>query len=121
MPVLEQGRECERLRLAPVDAALLQRLAATLELPQQLGVHDEAVRDGEQLLVQRPQALLLDRRPDRSAGSGALDRLGGDRRRRLGLVDHLAQPVVRITQHLRDRLGHRRLLAGGDDAVRGQP
>ena len=37
-PVDEERRERERLRLAPVDAALLERLATALELPHELRV-----------------------------------------------------------------------------------
>ena len=55
--VLEQGRERERLGLPPVDPALVERLAAPLELLRELRVHLEAVGDAEQLLVQLAQTL----------------------------------------------------------------
>ena len=55
-PVLEQRRVGERLALAPVDPAVDDRLVTPVELLGELGVDREPGRNGEQLLVQRPQA-----------------------------------------------------------------
>ena len=52
-PLDQQARERERLRLAPVDPAVVQALAPALELLQQLLVALEALRQLQQLLVQR--------------------------------------------------------------------
>ena len=51
-PLDEQRREGERLGLAPVDPALLERPAPSLELAHELRVRREAVGDAEQLLVE---------------------------------------------------------------------
>ncbi len=63
-PLDEQRRERERLGLAPVDAALVERDAATLELPRELRVDGEAVGHAQQLLVQLAQLGLRDRGVD---------------------------------------------------------
>ena len=56
MPVDEQRRERERLGLAPVDAALVERVAPPLELLHELRVRREALGDAQQLLVERRAA-----------------------------------------------------------------
>jgi len=54
-PSTSSGREREALRLAPVDAAFLDRDGAPRELLRQLRVDGEALRHGEQLRVQLAQ------------------------------------------------------------------
>ena len=46
-PLDEQAREREPLRVAPVDAAVVERLEALVELRLQLRVHGEAVGDAQ--------------------------------------------------------------------------
>ena len=67
--VAQQRGERERLGVAPVDAALVERRQAALELALELRVDREPVGDAHQLLGQPAQALLahggLDRAPAR--------------------------------------------------------
>src|SRR4051812_26535735 len=68
-PVDEQRRVCERLGLAPIDAAVVEGPTAAVELPRELGVHGEVLRDAQQLLVERAQAVLGDGGDDAAAGA----------------------------------------------------
>ena len=63
-PLDEQAREGERLGLAPVDPALVERAAPALELLRELRVDGEAVGHAQQLLVQLAQPLGGDGRHD---------------------------------------------------------
>src|SRR5207245_1096923 len=111
-PLDEQRGEGERLRLAPVDPALVERGAPPLELLGELRVDGEALRRAQQLLVQLAQ-------PPRGDG-------GDDRRaRRLWqtvvllrfLAERRPQSLVRrleLDVHLRDHLLG---LLGRDDAL----
>ena len=50
---LDQERaERQRLRLAPVDSTILDRLKTAVELAFELRVHGEVLRDDQQLLAQ---------------------------------------------------------------------
>ena len=95
-PVDEQRRHRERFRLAPVDAALVERVAAPLELLHQLRVRLEAFRDAQQLLVQRAQPVGRDRSHDllfgRRGDASVAHRL---RHRR---AEALLQVLVRLLQ-----------------------
>ena len=51
-PFDEQGRKGERLGLAPVDPALLERLSATVELLRELRVNGEALGHSDELAVE---------------------------------------------------------------------
>ena len=64
MPSPRSDREGERLRLAPVDTALADRVASPLELLRELRVHREALGDAEELLVQLGDALSRHRSDD---------------------------------------------------------
>src|SRR5207245_10578446 len=81
----DERRERERLGLAPVDAAGLDRLQASLELPHELRMDREPVRHLEQQRVQRAK------RVGRNSG------------------DHLAGTLTRDPAFLRPRLGERLL------------
>ena len=48
----DQRREGQLLGLRPVDFSLGQRRLATLHLAEQLGVHTESIRHGQQLAVE---------------------------------------------------------------------
>ena len=72
----EERRVCERLRLPPVDAALLDRLSPPLELLHQLRVRREPVGGAQQLLVQLAQPV---------GGDGGVD--GGAGRARQPVLD----------------------------------
>ena len=98
----EQRRERERLRLAPVDAALVDRVAAALELLHQLRVRREALGDAQQLLVQLAQPLGGDRRDDGVAGRGGNAPLADGLR--VIAAEGLLQRLVRALQ-LRLHLG----------------
>ena len=69
-PVDEQRRERERLALPPVDAALLERLPAPLELLHQLRVRREPVGRAQELLVQLAQLVRGDGGHDLACGPG---------------------------------------------------
>ncbi len=56
-PVDEQRRERERLGLAPVDAALVERRAPSLELARELRMHGEAVGRAQELVGELAQPL----------------------------------------------------------------
>ena len=48
----EQARECERLRLAPVDSARVERSHAPLEHLHELRIHGEPVGYANELLLE---------------------------------------------------------------------
>ena len=60
----EQRGECEGLGVAVLDRPGLEDLGPSLERLAQLAVDREALRHAQQLLVERPQPLLGDRRLD---------------------------------------------------------
>ncbi len=110
----EQGRERERLGVAPVDAALVERGRAALELARELRMDGEALLHRHELAVESAQALGVDGGDDVRR---AARRRAGLLLRRLG--ERLAQAVVRgaelghrLRLHLLRLLG--RHLAGGD-------
>ena len=112
--VLEQRRECERLRLSPVDAALPDRLPAAFELARQLGVDGETAGHPKQLLVQGQEPVCRDRRLDRLARARRRHRL---RRRRRRFGDRRAQPVVRLAENRDELVADPIGLFGGEDLL----
>ena len=104
-PLDEQRRERERLGLAPVDAALVDRLAAPLELAQKLRVDREALGHARAAARSaraggRPRPTVTTS-PDASAGSAILAPASRAGRR----AERLLQPLVRRAQrrlHLLD-------------------
>ena len=96
MPLDEQARERELLGLAPVDAALLERGAPALELLGELRVDREAVGHREQLVVQRTQSLLADRRHDVGLARRGDAALVGHRRD--ALAEGRLQALVRLLE-----------------------
>ena len=119
--VFQKRRVRESLALAPVDAALRDRLVAALELLGQLRVDRERVRNGEELLVQHAQPVGGDSRDDRVARRRGANGIGRDSRRRRGGTDGLPQLLVRRPQRRRD-LGDERLgLVGLDRALIDEP
>ena len=65
----DQRAEREPLRMAPVDAAVIERRAAPFELPLELRVDGEAVGNAKQLVVQTAQLGLRDCGLEPGAGS----------------------------------------------------
>ena len=82
-PLAQERAVRERLGLAPVDPALVERLDAPLELPRELRVDGEAVRHPQQLGVELAQARGRDpgRRRPRRRRTAAAPRAPCDRRR----------------------------------------
>src|SRR5215212_2034096 len=68
-PFDEQAREGERLGLAPVDPALVERLRASIELLLQFRVDREAFRGRDEGSVELAQTLHGDGRDDLGAGA----------------------------------------------------
>src|SRR5262245_8158953 len=60
----EQAREGERLRVAPVDAARVERVDPSFEHLLELRVDDEALGNANELLGQLPETLGRDARLD---------------------------------------------------------
>src|SRR6478735_7295477 len=82
-PVDEETRERERLRLAPVDSAFLDRSSPPLELRRELRMDRERLGHSQQLLVEDAQLLGRERRRDRGTAAArhpVVLRLGRDRR-----------------------------------------
>jgi hypothetical protein len=95
----EQRGEGERLGVAELDPALVHRVDALREGLAELAVDREAVRDAEQLLVERADLLLRYRRVDaRASGPIELAGAGGGRVLELAGVDLPAELVVHRLQ-----------------------
>src|SRR5439155_26187408 len=95
----ERGKR-ERLGLSPVDAALLERAAAALELLHQLRMRGEPVGNAQELLVQLTQ-LVGGHRRDNGVGGGRRD--AAVRRRRRRRAERLLEGLVRglqLDEHL---------------------
>ena len=116
-PVLEQRREGERLRLAPVDAALLHRVVPTLQLAGELRVDREPGWHAEELLVQRPQAVSGHGGDHGVAGGWAARRLPRRRRHRWRFGDRRPEALVRLTERLGGRRLHRLYLVLGEHTL----
>ncbi len=103
-PVFEQGGVRECLTLTPVDPALVDPPAPTIELLRELGVDREPVRHGEQLLVEGAQPICGDSRdhriPRRRLGRG-LDDGRGWHARGDGVLELLVRPTEN-RGHVRD-------------------
>ena len=65
----EQARERERLRLAPVDAALVERFDSPLEHLHELRVDGEPFGDADELVLELAEPLGRDARLDRALGA----------------------------------------------------
>ena len=117
-PVLEQRRERQRLRLAPVDTALGDRLAPPLELALELRMDGEPGRHREELLVERPQPLVGDGGLDDVARPG---RRPGLARRRGRCRDRRPEPVVGGAERADDLLEDRVRLLPRHDALLDEP
>ena len=114
MPSSRREANARGLRLAPVDPALGEGVAPSLELLRKLGVHLEAGGNLEQLLVQRAQPL------DRHRGDHGVSGVPWDARLawRLGLGEGRAKLVVRLAQRLeRTRAELRRVLRREDSLL----
>jgi hypothetical protein len=64
----EQAREGERLRLAPIDASLVERFHSPFEHLHELRIDREAIRDADELVLELAQPLGGDARFDRRLG-----------------------------------------------------
>ena len=98
----QQRGEGERLGVAELDPALLQRLDPLAERFAQLAVDREALRHLEQRLVQLAQLLGRDRGLDRGAGAAVeLAGAGGGHGRVFVLAQlHLLAQVLERRRHL---------------------
>ena len=114
----QQRAERQRLGVAELDAAALDRLDPLLERLAQLAVDGEAVGDADQLLVQLLQRLLVDGRLDLGA-AGAVELAGAGRGRVLELagLDLLAQLLVGLLQRALPLLLAGLDVVGGDDPL----
>src|SRR3954447_10003076 len=78
-PLNEQACERQRLSLTPIDAALVESLAAAVELLLQLGMDREALRHGDERLVELAQPAGRDGGDDLRPGPVGNPAFGGDR------------------------------------------
>ena len=112
-PLDEQAGERERLGVAPVDPAGVERLRAPVELALQLRIHGEALGHPPQLGVEGAQPLLGDRGHEvRVGGARQPVAAGGSR-----LAERGFQPLVRVAQPGLLLLEELLRLLLGDDAL----
>ena len=102
--------------MGPVDLALVERGAAALQLRLELAVHGEAVGHLEQLLVERVEHVVRQRRARLGARAAVELVLGGvvARHRLAELLVRLAQRGLRVLQE-------RLRVLGGHDALGCKP
>ena len=102
--LLEQRGESQRLGLGPLDRVLVERRAPLVELRLQLAVQVEALRQLEQLLVERAQHVLRHGRARLGAGGTVelvLPGLGpGSREGGLEVRVRVRQLLVGVARHL---------------------
>ncbi len=117
----QQRRERQRLGMRPHDPGLgpahPERLAPLIELLDELRVHGEPVRHGQELLVEHLEPVGGDRRLDLGRGGAVELVLAGGVLDLLGLLDLGLELLVILGQHGPDPIGHLGRLLLGDDPL----